>query len=90
MKLTNQQKRELKARAHHLKPVVIIGNQGLTDNVRLEVDEALDAHELIKIRINAQDKSERLAFAQTLCDKLDAGFIGLIGHIGTIYRKNLD
>ena len=55
--LTNPQKRQLKALAHPRKPVVIIGDNGLTDAVMQEIEIALDHHELIKIRVNAEDRA---------------------------------
>jgi RNA-binding protein len=58
--LSDKVKRELKAKAHHLNPVVTIGDKGLSKPVLKELDIALDAHELIKVRIHSDDREERL------------------------------
>ena len=58
MSFTTKQKQQLKAQAHKLKPIVTLGMNGLTDTVKDEINRALDDHELIKVRINA-DRSER-------------------------------
>ncbi|MCH9756627.1 MAG: YhbY family RNA-binding protein [Gammaproteobacteria bacterium] len=81
-------KKQLKAQAHHLNPVIIIGAKGLTPAVLDETNIALDAHELIKIKVNGADKAERLDITTSLCDALQAEFIQLIGHIAIVYRKN--
>ncbi|MBT7997201.1 MAG: YhbY family RNA-binding protein, partial [Betaproteobacteria bacterium] len=57
--MTNKTKRELKAKAHHLNPVVTIGDKGLSKPVLKELEIALDAHELIKIKIHSDDREER-------------------------------
>lgn len=85
--MTNNGKQNLKAQAHHLNPVVIIGSKGLTNAVVDETDIALEAHELIKVKINGADKSERLSIATSLCDSLKADFIQLIGSIAILYRE---
>lgn len=68
-KLSTKEILELKARAHHLNPVVMVGQQGLTEAVIKETDAALTAHELIKIRIFGDDRAERIAIS-THCAKL--------------------
>ncbi len=85
--MTKNGKQNLKAQAHHLNPVVIIGSKGLTSAVVDETDIALDAHELIKVKINGVDKNERLSIATSLCDSLKADFIQLIGNIAILYRE---
>jgi RNA-binding protein len=83
-------KQMLKAKAHHLNPVVIIGTKGLTAAVIEETNIALEAHELIKVKINAVDKAEKLTIATSLSAALHANFIQLIGSIATFYRKRQD
>lgn len=80
-------KKILKARAHALKPVVITGQNGLSDAVINEIDLALEHHELIKVRINASDRAERLMMSEEICQRLSAEMIQSIGHIIAIYRK---
>lgn len=86
--LTNKQKKFLKSRAHHLKPVVIIGIKGMVDNVINEVHQALLSHELIKIRINAENKQQRQQMAQSLANATESILVQIIGHIALFYRRH--
>lgn len=79
---------ELRQQANKLKPTVIIGANGLTNAVHDEIDVALDAHELIKIRVNAIDKEQREAFINTITEKNRAKVVKKIGHTAVLYRKN--
>jgi RNA-binding protein len=85
--ITNHQKRFLKARAHHLKPVVMTGNAGLTDAVLNEIDIALEHHELIKVRVNAGDRDERERMIAQICDSSHADLVQNIGHIAILFRR---
>nr|WP_208123251.1 ribosome assembly RNA-binding protein YhbY [Facilibium subflavum] len=85
--MTSEKKQQLKAQAHTLNPVVIIGDKGLTDNVIAEIDGALTAHELIKVKIAGGDKDQRKALTEEICGKLHAQLVQLIGNISIIYRK---
>jgi RNA-binding protein len=80
-------KQSLRAKAHHLKPVVLLGAKGLTEAVVIETDIALQAHELIKVKINGAEKEDRIIIANSLCDKLGAGLVQLIGNTAILYRK---
>lgn len=86
MQLNTKQKQQLKAKAHKLKPIVIIGNNGFTDNVKKEINRGLDDHELIKIKIPQIDKESRQKLFMEICDAVAATPIQLIGRIGVIYR----
>ncbi|WP_026069263.1 YhbY family RNA-binding protein [Legionella tunisiensis] len=81
-------KQSLKAKAHHLKPVVLLGAKGLTPAVVEETNIALLAHELIKIKIAGAEKEERQKMAAELCMQLHADLVQLIGNIAIIYRQN--
>lgn len=81
-KLNTKEILELKARAHHLHPVVMVGQQGLTDAVIKETDAALTAHELIKVRVFGDDRAERVEICNALCEAVDAQ---LIQHIGNFW-----
>lgn len=81
-------KQSLKAQAHHLKPVVLLGAKGLTDAVVAETDCALKAHELIKVKINGVEKEERITITEQLCNQLKAELVQTIGTIAILYRKN--
>jgi RNA-binding protein len=88
--MTPRLKSELKGKAHHLKPVVIIGAEGLTAGVHNEIDRALNDHELIKIRVNAEDREERKLLSQEILTFHKAELIGSVGHIIIIYRQKKD
>ncbi|MGQ0546443.1 MAG: YhbY family RNA-binding protein [Betaproteobacteria bacterium] len=78
--------RELKARAHKLEPVVIIGAKGLTDEVLAEIDRALKAHELIKVRA-VLERDQRDAALKQVCESTGAQPVQQVGKIFVLYRK---
>jgi len=86
--LSPRRRSELRARAHRLDPVVLIGDKGLTDEVIAEVDRALKAHELIKVRAATDDRDARNAWMQSICEKLEAHAVQRIGKVLVIYREN--
>ncbi|MBS1214517.1 MAG: uncharacterized protein H6R26_3134 [Proteobacteria bacterium] len=88
--MKSDQKKQLRAKAHALKPVVITGQAGLSTPVMNEIDLALTHHELIKVRINAGDRELRKAMGEQICSELRAEQVQLLGHIITLYRKNPD
>lgn len=81
-------KKQLKAKAHHLKPVVLLGSKGLTSAVVEEANQALLAHELIKVKISGVEKDEKETLANDLCQQLNAELVQRIGNTAIIYRKN--
>ena len=88
MALTPKIRQQYKALAHKLRPVVMIGNKGLTETIHQEIDRALFDHELIKIRIQMADRHERRAAFSQICEQHCAQPVQLIGNIGTLYRKS--
>ena len=86
--LNPAQRKSLKARAHSLEPVVIIGGRGLTDEVLAEIDRALHVHELIKIRAAALERGEREEALAAICDRTGAQAVQHIGKVLVLYRKN--
>ena len=78
MDLTSKQRRHLRALAHHLSPVVMVGNAGVTDGVAEAVDVALTRHELIKVRVDAD----------ALTTRLRASEVQVIGHVVVLYRRH--
>ena len=88
IELTPDQRRHLKSQAHHINPVVMIGNNGLTDAVIREIAINLDAHELIKIRILGDDRALREQYLQQICTDLDAAPVQHIGKLLLIYRPS--
>jgi RNA-binding protein len=90
MPLNKAQKLQLKKRVHHLKPVVLLGQNGLTEAVLNEIDIALTAHELIKVRLGGEDKEDRQAMQEAICRRTGAEFIHAIGHVAAFFRRNPD
>jgi putative YhbY family RNA-binding protein len=84
--LTPAQRKEHRALAHHLEPVVMIGTGGLTPGVTKEIDGALKAHGLVKIRVFSDDRSAREGMLATLSDELDAAPIQHIGKLLVLWR----
>lgn len=87
--LTNTQRDYLRRQAHTLKPVVQIGKMGLTENAQMTVDQALQAHELIKIKFHGW-ADEKRQLTETLVAATDSVMISLIGNIATLYRRQAD
>jgi len=88
MTLSGKQKNYLRGIAHSKKPVVSIGNKGLTDAVMIEVELALNLHELIKIKIPGASKADKNALIQQITDASDSQLVQLIGNIGVVYRAS--
>lgn len=86
IQLTPAQRKEHRAEAHHLDPVVMIGSDGLTANVQKEIDAALNAHGLIKVRVFNDDRAAREQMLQTLADELGAAPIQHIGKLLVLWR----
>jgi RNA-binding protein len=86
--LPSKKRSELRAAAHKLSPVVIVGDKGLTDEVVAEVERSLKAHELIKVRAATDDRDAREAWLATLCERLQAHAVQQIGKVFVIYREN--
>ena len=90
MTLSGKQKNYLRGIAHSKKPVVSIGNKGLTDAVMTEIELALDLHELIKIKIPSGSKAEKNALIQQIADAANCQPVQLIGNVGVVYRGGED
>jgi len=84
--LTPAERKDQRALAHHLDPVVFVGGDGLTPAVTAEVDRALDAHGLIKVRVFSDDRTAREAMLASLCDTLRAAPIQHIGKLLVLWR----
>lgn len=88
--LSSKEKKALKAKAHHLKPVILLGNKGLTKAVIEEARLTIKKHELIKVKIGQTDKDERSSLLQTLTSALDCDLVQHIGNIVTLYKERED
>lgn len=88
LELTMAKKRALRAKSHQLKPVVIIGDKGLSAAVTAEIERALVDHALIKVKIVGLDKPSFTAMGAKICLDLNAALIHTVGHIVVIYRQS--
>src|SRR3954447_16051244 len=86
--ITPAQRRALRAKAHHLDPVVSVGQHGLTPAVLHEIDVALRAHELIKVRVFGDDRNARETVLADICAALDAASVQHLGKLLVLWRPN--
>lgn len=87
IELTPAQRRAFRAQAHHLHPVVSVSSNGLTPSVLKEIDHALQAHELIKIRVYGEDRTHRDSIMETVCAELRAAAVQHIGKTLVVWRE---
>ncbi|MFZ6722320.1 YhbY family RNA-binding protein [Undibacterium sp. Ji49W] len=90
LKLTPAERSELRSEAHALKPIVIIGEAGLTPAVIKEIDSSLNSHGLIKVRVFGDDREARIGMYDTICTELKAAPVQHIGKLLVIYRPKLE
>ena len=92
MSLTSKQVRTLRAETHRLKlkPVVLIGQNGLSESVMAELEQAVHHHELLKIRVPGMDKKNKKQLIGEINARLNTELIQVIGHTAVIYRENPD
>ena len=90
LEITSAQRRELRARAHALRPVVIVSASGLSATVMQEIDRNLGSHELIKIRVFSDAHETRNSMLIEMCDTLSAAPVQHIGKVLVIYRPRAD
>lgn len=84
----NASRKRLRQIAHHLHPVVIVGEAGVSEAVITETDRALSDHELIKVKVNAEDREDRAALSAALTDACRAEVVQRIGKVLVLYRHN--
>ncbi|ERP94629.1 RNA-binding protein [Marinobacter sp. ES-1] len=87
MSLSPEQRREYRAIAHNLKPVIIVGDKGLSEGLQEELERALNDHELIKIKVASTDREARQDAIQALCESSGAELVQTIGKIAVILRR---
>jgi len=90
MTLSNKQKQFLKGLAHPLKPVVLLGANGLTEGVMLEIDHSLDIHELIKVKVPTNDRETKKLIFDAIERESKAHKVQVIGHTIVLYRQSKD
>ncbi|WP_294614984.1 ribosome assembly RNA-binding protein YhbY [uncultured Gilliamella sp.] len=88
MNLSNKQKQYLKSEAHHLKPVVMIGANGFTEGVLAEIENALNFHELIKIKVVAEDRGTKKLICDAIIRETKAEPVQQVGSIFIVYRPS--
>jgi len=88
MSLSKKQIKFLRGMCHDLKPVVMLGQKGLTDAVLNELEIALDHHELVKIKLSVDDRDARKQLAEEICQRCQAEVVQTIGKTVSIYRPN--
>ena len=88
MDISKTQQKFLRSKAHHLKPVLWIGQNGLTESVTAEIETALDHHELIKIKLRVGDRELRNKTVADICQLTRSIQVQRIGNIVSIYRRN--
>lgn len=86
MALSNKQKQFLKSKAHDLKPVVLLGGNGLTEGVLAEIDQALDHHELIKIKVPGEDREQKVLVMDAIVRETKAEKVQVIGKTLVLFR----
>jgi RNA-binding protein len=89
MNLSESQKKYLRGLGHQKKPLIIVGDAGLSESLLAEYESTLDHHELIKVRVRAAGREERDAIIARLCDGSSAQLVQRIGNVALIYRANL-
>lgn len=88
MELTTKQKLYLKAKAHDLKPVVMVGQKGLTENLIKEIISSIDHHELIKVKVSAEDKEAKEEIANYIAAQTESQVVQFMGNNLTLFKKN--
>ncbi|AIZ78655.1 hypothetical protein ACEE_02445 [Actinobacillus equuli subsp. equuli] len=88
MTLTTKQKQFLKGLAHHLSPVVMLGGNGLTEGVLAEIENALDHHELIKVKISGAERETKQLIIDAIVRETKATNVQTIGHVLVLYRQS--
>ena len=87
--LSSSQRSYLRSQAHHLEPVVLIGNNGITDGTIESINRVLKARELIKIKFR-EFKGEKLSLSEKIAELTNSQVVGVIGHTVIIFRQNPD
>lgn len=88
MSLTNKQKQFLKAKAHDLKPVILLGGNGLTEGVVAEIEVALNFHELIKVKVPTEDREQKVLIMDAIIRETKADKVQVIGKTLVLFRQS--
>lgn len=88
MQLTGKQKNYLRGLAHNINPIITVGANGLSESVLTELESALEHHELLKIKLPADDKATKACLMANICTETNSEPVQLIGRVGVVYRKS--
>lgn len=88
MSMTSQRRQQLRGKAHGLSAIVIIGQHGLTESVQTEINRALTDHELIKVKVGAEDHENRKSIIESIVETQKAELVQTIGHTAVFYRRS--
>ena len=88
--LSESQKKFLRGLGHELKPVIMVGDAGLTESLFNEFCSSIEHHELIKVRVRVGDRERRDGIISELCEKGSAELVTRIGNIALVYRRNVE
>jgi RNA-binding protein len=86
--LSAAEKKQLRAIAHNLNPVIIVGDKGLSEGLLEELDRALEQHELIKVKLSSNDRDFRAQATNELCEKSGAVLVQVIGKVAILLRRS--
>lgn len=90
MELNKQQKKQLKAIAHKIKPVVTVGQHGMKESINDELEIAIEFHQLIKLKVSVGDRDARDAIIEDICKKHRVELVQRVGNIAILYKRNFD
>ena len=88
MNLSEHQKKHLRGLGHQLKPLIMVGDSGLSESLKTEFESTLAHHELMKIKVRVGDRATRDEMIATLCNDHNASLIQRIGNVALLYRAN--
>lgn len=88
MKISNEDKKQLRRLGHNLNPVVTIASKGLSENVLAEINRALNDHELIKIKLSSGDNKSKSEIVRVICEQCAAQVVQSVGHIVLLLKKS--
>ena len=88
MKLTSKQIKFLKSEAHHLKPIVLMGANGLTEGIIVEIESAVAFHELVKVKLVSSDKETKDLIIDAILRETHSAFVQVVGNILTLYKSS--
>jgi RNA-binding protein len=87
MQLNDKQKKHLRGIAHDLKPIIHVGNSGVSDGLITELDQTLEHHELVKVKLRVGDRDARNHAIETMIEKTRASLVARIGNTAVLYRR---